>query len=337
MPRLRLSRRLKTILTSDRPGELSGMSVNSTGKIASIALLCLPVLGMAQTTESSGLASLSSEQIAIELLNPVTNLRSVAFGFELQTYQGSLPGANDQDTYRITFAPSWPIKLSNGKTLTLRGRIPIQGDAPNWKPVFYLDWAEFLLRQLPEIDESQGGFVNGHDHMADVSLDIGYGGEGDNGRFSMIGVSMVFPTSEDGSAKRGQYLLGPEFALGRKTDWGIYGLRAKHLTNVQGQGSQEVEPYDTNETTLNLFFAYSLGNGWQIESNPEILYDWEGIDDNQWNVPIGAGVSKTFRMGKVPVKMGVELQNFVVSTDRLAPEWLLKFHFVPVIPGSYLD
>ena len=293
-------------------------------------MLCLPAVAPAQS-------NLSVDEIALDLLNPATSLRTVAFDYEYQTYQGSLPEANDQNTYRMIFTPSWPIKLDNGKNLLLRARIPINGDMPNWKPVFYLDWAEFLLRQLPEIDEDRGGFGDGHDHMGDISFDVGYGGVNDDGGIGMIGVSMVVPTSEDQSARRNQYLLGPEVALGRITDWGIYGIRAKHLTNVSGQGEQEVGDYDTNETTLRIFFAYSLGNGWQIESNPEILYDWEGIDDNQWNVPIGAGISKTFMMGRIPVKAGIELQNYVVSTDRLAPEWMLRFSLVPVIPGRYLE
>jgi hypothetical protein len=280
---------------------------------------------------------MSNDEIAIELSNPVTGLRTVAFDFELQTYQGSLPEANDKDTYRMVFTPSWPIRLDNGKNLLLRARIPVNGDMPNWKPVDFLDWAEFLLRQLPEIDETQGGFGDGHDHMGDISFDVGYGGVGDNGGIGMVGLSLVVPSSEDESASRNQWLLGPEVSVGRITDWGIFGVRAKHLTNVAGEGVQEVGDYDTNETTLKVYFAYSLGNGWQVESNPEILYDWEGIDDNQWNVPLGAGISKTFRLGRTPMKAAVELQNFLVSTDRLAPEWLLRFSFVPVIPGRYLD
>jgi len=304
----------------------------------SIALFFVPTLSAAQSGSDAGTASLSVEDIAIELLNPVTSLRSVAFDFERQTYQGSLPLAGEQDTSRMVITPSWPIKLSNGKNLLLRARIPINSGKPAWTPGDNSgNYDEFLLRQLPDIDESNGVMETGHDHLGDISLDVGYGGVGNSGGISMFGLSVVLPTSDDESVSRNQALLGPEIALGRVTDWGIFGVRAKHLVNILGEGHQKTGDYDTSETTLKLFFAYSLGNGWQIESNPEILYDWEGIDDNQWNVPVGAGISKTSMFGQVPLKIAVELQNYVVSTDRLAPEWLLRFSIVPVIPDRNMD
>jgi hypothetical protein len=166
---------------------------------------------------------------------------------------------------------------------------------------------------------------------------VGYGGVSDAGRISMISLALVTPTSEDGSGRYNQWLLGPEFALGRITDSSIYGIRAKHLTDISGEGEQELGKLATNETTLKVFFGYSLGNGWQIESNPEILYDWEAVSGNEWLVPIGAGISKTFRAGRRPMKFGIELQHYVVSPDRFGPEWLVRFSFVPLVYGQLFE
>lgn len=151
----------------------------------------------------------------------------------------------------------------------------------------------------------------------------------------MVGIANALPTSDDQSARRGQWLIGPELALGQVTSWGLFGARAKHLTNIDGTGEQEVD-YDTNETTLELFFAYGLGNGWQIESNPVILYDWEAVSDNEWNIPVGLGVSKTMMVGKMPMKFGLELQKFVVSTDRFGPDWQINFNLTPVMSSKLL-
>jgi hypothetical protein len=299
-----------------------------------IALFCVPVVGVAQPDSGAGETRRSVNRIALELLNPVTSLRSVAFDVEAQTYQGSLPGADKEDTGRLIITPSWPIKLDNGKNLLLRATIPIIRQQPYWSPQGKRgDYGEFLLRQIPTIDETGGDFYDGHTHFGDAGIDIGYGGVGEAGVITMLGASVVFPTSDDESVSRNQALLGPEIALGRVTDWGIYGLRAKHLINIVGEGHQGVD-YDTSETRLELFFGYSLGNGWLIESNPEILYDWEGIDDNRWNIPVGAGISKTSLFGTVPIKFAAELQHFVVSTDRLGPDWLLRFSIVPVISNG---
>jgi hypothetical protein len=286
-----------------------------------------------------------AETIALELANPVTLLASFGIDYEYRTYQGDLPGADGLDSQRMVFSPSWPIRLRNGKNLLLSARIPINGDQPQWNPVSYLTWEEFLIRQAPapgsdpdsrwSLDPATGAFSYGHGNLGNVSFDIGYGGISDGGTISALNLVNVAVTSDDLSARRGQWLLGPELILGKTTRWGLFGFRAKHLTNVYGEGDQELD-YDTNETTLNPFVAWSLGNGWQVESSPVILYDWEAVGGNQWYVPVGAGISKTTSFGRVPVKMALELQYFAVSPDRFGQEWLLRVNLTPVLSTRQL-
>lgn len=303
------------------------------------ALLGLPAVGMAgaDSDEPGGSPGpeLSVDEIALMLSSPVSELRTIALDIEHTTFQGDLPGANEQQARSNIFTLTWPIKLNNGNKLLLRATIPHHKDQPGWKPVYYLDWADFIIRQVPNLDGTVGGFGSGHDHIGSVGLDISYGDVSDDGFISMFGIANVAPTSEDQSARRGQWLIGPEISLGQVTSWGLFGLRAKHLTNIAGEGEQEVD-FDTNETTLKLFFSYGLGNGWLIESNPVILYDWEAVSGNEWTVPVGAGVSKTMMLGRVPMKLGFELQKYVVSPDRFGPDWLFKLSFTPVISSKGL-
>jgi hypothetical protein len=305
-----------------------------------IVLFALPVLGQS-VASSNEVASfqpraLSVDEIALELENPATLLRSVAWDLKYTTFQGTLPEANDQTAISNVFTPSWPIRLSNGKHLLLSATITINGDHPGWKPVGWIDYPQWLIRQLPDFDETVGGFSSGHGHMDNLAFDIGYGGVNDDGVIRMFSIANVAPTSDDRSAMRRQWLLGPELALGRTTSWGLYGIRAKHLTDIwSGSNPQDVE-FDTNETTLKLFFAYSLGNGWLLEANPVILYDWEAVSGNEWTVPVGAGLSKTFMLGKVPVKLGLEIQNHIVSPDRFGPEWLVNLNLTPIISTRLL-
>lgn len=306
-----------------------------------IAFFGLPCVSPAvETTDESAADSapeFSVDRIALELSNPVSGLRSLSWDADYLTYQGDFPDADDQSAIRNLVTMSWPIRMQSGRNLFLEMSIPIYGDQPYWKPVSYLDWAEYLIRQLPGIDDTVGGFGSGHDHMGDVGFDIGYGGVSENGVIGMLGIAIVFPTSEDQSARRGQWLLGPELTIGRVTSRGLFGVTAKHLADISGQGVQEVGYLPTNETTLDLFFAYSLGNGWQIESNPTILYDWEAVSGNEWTVPIGGGASRTIMLGRVPMKLGFQLQYFVVSPDRFGPEWLLRFSFTPVLSTRLIE
>ena len=327
------------------PGSAPG---SAGARAALVNLMLIPLLCGIATVVSAEDASteelgrpLSVDEIALELKNPVSGLRNLVWDYEGFTHQGHLPGSEDQTGSRMVFTPSWPIELGNGKRLMLRATIPIEGDLPNWQPLDYIDYRDYMIRKVPEdeprIDPANGEFGYGHDHLGDIALDFGYGGVNADGRLSLFNLAVVMPTSEDGSGKRNQWLLGPEFALGKMTDKSVYGFRAKHLTDISGEGEQELGKIATNETTLQLFYGYSLGNGWLIESNPVILYDWEAVSGNEWLVPVGAGASKTFRAGRRPMKLGLELQYYVVSPDRFGPEWLLRFSFTPLVYGQLFE
>jgi len=331
-----------------------------------LSMSCLPVPGQAgETGEDPDDADLvmSVDEIAQELSNPVTALRSIFSDFEYRTFQGELPDSESM-TSLILFTPSIPFQLDNGKNLLLRATIPFYFDQPVWEtyfghPIWEVDrsYAEFLLRQSPQVTADSGRFLPGHDHIADVTYDVAYGGVSERGFISMFGIAGVLPTSQDISASRHQYLLGPEVALGKSADWGsqdisasrhqyllgpevalgksadwgVIGAWVTHLVDVTGDSD-----FNTNETTVKVFFAYGLGNGWQIISNPTILYDWEADSGNELLLPIGGGVAKTARIGRTPVKFEFELQKYIESSSRFGPEWLFTFSITPLISNSYM-
>jgi hypothetical protein len=267
------------------------------------------------------------DEIAREFNSPFSRLASFSWDYKYRTFQGSLPEAGDQTAVNNLATTSWPIRLKNGKNLLIRAMLPVNGDQPGWSPNIWVEYNEHTIRQVPEFDEENDGFVVGHDHLGDFSFDISYGSVTESGRISAIGIANVANTSEDGSAKRNDWLMGPQLSLGQFTDWGLIGMRATHLTNVFGDGPEALKGMDTNETRLELFFSYVLDNGWQIESRPTVLYDWEAVSGNKWAVPIGAGVSRTFLIGRVPMRLGLDLQHFAVSHDRFGPDWQFRLSF----------
>jgi len=280
---------------------------------------------------------MSVDEIAKELSNPVTALRSIGNEIEFRAFQGGLPGSDDQSDLVYRFSPSFPIQLKNGKNILLRASIPVDISEPEWivdfgHPIweFDRDYTDFLLRQSPQVTPDSGQFRSAHGHLSDMTYDVAYGGVSDNGFIGMIGIAGLFGSSQNTGGSRNQTLLGPELVIGKSADWGVIGVWLKHLVDITGDNS-----FSTSESTIDLFFAYSLGNGWQIISNPTILYDWEADNGNELLLPLGGGVAKTTRFGKVPVKMEFEIQNYLVSPDRFGPEWLLSFKITPVIGGLF--
>ncbi len=307
------------------------LSVSLKG-IYSIVLASLPALGLAASSDNDHpkiISELTVDEIAMELSSPVTSLVALHNDFEFRSYQGNLSGADDQSALIYKFTPSFPIPLDNGKNILLRLTIPVNSNQPLYY-VDYVEYPEFLIRQLADSLPTDREFIDGHDHLADIEFDIAYGGVSDNGFISMYGVAFAFPTSQDFSSAIDQYRAGPEVAFGKVTPWGVYGVQAKHMMRVSGE-----DAWDTNMTSFQVFFAYGLGNGWQAISNPVIQYDWEAASDNKLFLPLGGGVSKTVRLGKMPLKMDLELQYYVVSPDALGPQWLLSFSLAPVFGNPF--
>ena len=300
---------------------------------ALLGSLTLSPTTIASDASTSASPAISADEIALELSNPVSAIRSLAIDLEFRTYRGDLPEADGQFSSRYVFDLSWPIKLANGNNILLSATIPVNRAQPLWTRPGGRQLGEFRIRQVPERVFTGGVFRDGHSHLDDSGINVGYGGTNASGLFGMFGLASILPTSTDQNVSRDQYLLGPEFALGKITGWGLIGAQAKHLTNVYGEGDGD---WDTNMSSLQLLFAYGLGNGWQIESSPIIHYDWEAVSGNEWSVPIGGGVSKTVRLGSLPLKMAFDIEYFVVSPDRLGPDWLFAIKFSPVISTKLL-
>lgn len=283
-------------------------------------------------------AEMSVDEIAKQLSNPVTALASFSTDIEYRTYQGSLPEAGDQTHFLFEFKPSIPIPLSNGKNILMRATIPVLGDVPVWSipfgdPLWILDfdYPDFRLRQSPQITGESGEFIEVHSGLGDIGFDFAYGGVSDSGFISMYGLAAVMETATNISASRNKWLLGPEIALGKSAHWGVIGAWVTHLTNL----TEGDYGYNTNETSIDVFFTYGLGNGWQVFSSPKIIYDWEADSGNELLLPIGAGISKTVKFGKVPVKFAFDIQKYIVSPDRFGTDLLVTFNLTPVFRNPF--
>jgi hypothetical protein len=284
-----------------------------------------------ERTELPRIWELSNAEIARELVNPVTPYPRVPTSLSYYPYQGSLPGADDGSQWSLEIEFIYPWMFDNGRMLEFSFKVPTYSDPWLWEldpsdPLWQQDrsYADWLLRQSPQVVGADAAFEDGHDFMGDVQFDVAYGGMNDSGFMVLVGLVTQWPTATDVSASRDQTLLGPQLLLGQQQDWGIFGARLRHYESVAGD-----DAFDTRETFADLFFAWDFGNAWQIVSNPSILYDWEGDSGNQWLVPLGGGVSKTTRIGSVPLKLDAEVYYYVETAERLGVDWMLTFRITP--------
>jgi hypothetical protein len=229
----------------------------------------------------------------------------------------------------------------------------------NWiwvnRPTF-----NFVLNaDLPDVDEIKSGLNPGGGPGGDKPSSIppgglpfdSFSGFGDLYYFTLLGQSLpqqrwgggdfvwagglttVFPTASKDELGGGVYSVGPSGVLafiGKKFIFG--GLYQQWLSYAEGgNGSGD----NQNFSWLNMFYFLNFEDGWQVGGTPIITADWEADSDDRWTVPIGLGVYKTSFFGKMPIKMGAEMQWMAVSPDTYGQEWNIRITIAPIIPSLF--
>ena len=83
-----------------------------------------------ESNQGGGAASPSAEELAKSLANPNTPLASQNFKLQYRTFEGDLPGADDESGTTLLYQPAFPFPLDNGATVFFRPAVPIIFDQP---------------------------------------------------------------------------------------------------------------------------------------------------------------------------------------------------------------
>jgi len=314
-------------------------------------VLSFPLAGLAADSEEDAASDVSTQtetwsgrdktvdKIAREMTNPLAPFTYLDWHMEYRTFQGSLPGASDQTQWGHIFQGVIPFRQENGKGWVFRFSVPYYDD----QPIIYSDlgypygrtgYAEWRIRQQDPTLQGENYWSPTHGHTDDLSTELVYGGISDDGLILQYGLAVIWPVTTDTSNGRQQFILGPEVNIGKMTDRGVYGALVSHVVDV-AEKKDDFGTGEANLTTIQAYFSYGLGNGWQLISNPVITYDWEGDGGNKLNLPLGLGISKTSRWGKIPFRISAEVQKYIASTDRFATDWLFRMTISPVLPNKY--
>jgi hypothetical protein len=254
---------------------------------------------------------MSTAEISNKLNNPGSSLAQLNFKFNWSRYKGDLPGSRSQDSLSMDFQPVLPFKLSDGGNFILRPTIPLV-----WQPNF---------------DAGKGGFDENFG-LGDSQIDAFYS-RTDAKRGFMWGAGGVaqFPTHTDSALGKDQYQAGPAAFAGMMGKWGSAGLFPQHLWNIGGNG----EGY-TATTVVQPWYWFSMGDGWQVGGSPSIVYDWAHDDSDQaWTVPVNLGLAKTIMVGKMPVKIKLEVIYYIQQPDAFGPAWGLQLTITPVVKNVF--
>lgn len=246
-----------------------------------------------------------------QLSNPVSELWSIAFqqnNFRVDPG----PGQGDRWSSNLLFQPVLPVGITPEWNLITRPVIPLFVSTPYPDPElgdpYRLDrttaFGDIALMQL----------------LSPSSVLVGDWLLG-------LGPTWVFPTASSDATGQGRYQVGPAAIVGYLSEKWILGALFQNWWSFGG-GSRE----DTASMNFQPIASYFLPNGWSVGYSGNILANWKNEEGSDFTVPIGIGVAKVVKFGKLPVRIGLGLQWMAVQPDRFGQKWNVQLIVTPVLP-----
>jgi hypothetical protein len=267
------------------------------------------------SSEADSLATADLGEIDRKLNNPLTDLWSLTFQNNTNIQKGDLVDGREYSN-NLFFQPFLPFAIGDDKETML-----------TFRPVF-------PLVTNPVFGDPGSGKSTDHDTgLGDTQLLVLAGPNVQTDWVWGLGSTFKFPTATEDTLGEDKYQAGPAgmiFNIGKP--W-IYGVLAQHWWSYAGDGDR-----DTSRTDIQYTVRYSLPDAWSVGMGPTIAIDWEEWEedsDNRYTVPVGLGVTKTIRWGKMPVKLRLETHYSVIRPDDYGNEWVIRFQFTPVLPNPF--
>jgi len=283
-------------------------------------IFCMATQGVAQENAEYKEAhhGKSADELAKELNNPNNSIAKLTFKSQYRWYEGSLPGADDQDNYTLLFQPVFPFSLggkeNHKNVLFVRPAFPILFDQP--------------VPQVKGTDLDWKGVTA----MGDISFDVAYGRTYKSGWLWAAGMLGTVPTATDSDVAGKQWRAGPEAIVGYIQKWGLLALFPYHQWDVAGWAEKT---YST--TNVQTFAMLTPGGGWAVGTQPIMSYNWqEPSPSDRWTIPLNLFISKTIMMGKLPLKIDLDLNYYVEKPRAFGPEWMVGINITPIVP-NFID
>ena len=271
----------------------------------------------------------SAAEVGKKLSDPLSDVWALFTEFNHTWSDGDVTNGHEEGTH-IIFQPIMPFKLTENYKLITRPTLPItqNQDLP--------DGLRLKHNQSP--DHATGISIAGvkfssQSGLGDMSLPLLVSRNprpGEKWGFG-LGPTFVFPTATDDQLGTDTWEIGPAAVVTYKTKRFTGAVFGQYWWNYAETDS---DAKDTSHGSILYSAWWNLPKAWQVGFNPTITYNDKARDsDNKWNVPVGLGVAKTMRFGKLPVKFQLAAEKSVVRQDTFGKDWNIRLNVIPVIPA----
>src|SRR5262245_18572564 len=138
----------------------------------------------------------------------------------------------------------------------------------------------------------------------------------------------IFPTATSHLTGPGKWQLGPSVVVGYLTKEYFIGVFPQQWWSIGGQHGRP----NTNQMNLQPIATIFFGEGWSFGYSGNILADWNAPSEDVWTVPIGLGLGKVVKLGRLPIKVQLAVQDMPVHPRINGQEWNVQVQITPVIP-----
>jgi hypothetical protein len=242
-----------------------------------------------------------ADELARMLANPVANLWSLQFQFNNFELTNGLWNNN------LNFQPVMPISLTKDINLITRPVIQIYNSVPY------------------ETSTGAGARTTNFGDWTQLELFS----PADSGKWLLgAGPTFIFPTAGSVYTGQGKFQVGPALVVAYMTKKYIIGVFPQQWWSYAGDPTRPNTSQINIQPIANLFFE----GGWNVGYSGNITASWKAPGDNRWTVPIGIGVGKVVKFGRLPVKLGLAGQYMVVQPDPVGQRWNIQLLLTPVLP-----
>jgi hypothetical protein len=285
------------------------LNISATTAVTLIVVLAAFVAGAQGTGGEGELPSL--EEIDRQLNNPLSKTWALTLQDNIGIQDGDLVDGSTWNNL-LFFQPLLPVPVS--KSLMFSGR-----------PVF-------PLVTSPNVDFSTGESDGHTTGLGDIQLMTLIGPDKADGWVWGAGATFKFPTASDPVNGQGKYQAGPAAMLINMGRPWVYGFLVQHWSSFAGDDQYD----DTSFTDFQYIIRYMLPKAWSVGAGPSITYNHEAESGDRLTVPIGLGVTKTVRVGKLPMKLRGEVHYSVVRPESYGEAWNIRLQITPVIKSPFI-
>ncbi|WP_208539253.1 hypothetical protein [Algihabitans albus] len=155
------------------------------------------------------------------------------------------------------------------------------------------------------------------------------------------GATQIFPTASDDILGQGKWQAGPAVLLARLgNDYGGFGIEhfnigvlPQHWWSYAGDDDRD----STNQSDIQYFINWKATPTQLIGMTPNISINWnaDGGFNDKVALPVGLGFIGLFRIGKLPIRWGVEGQYYLTGPDELRRDANFRFFIAPIVPNLF--